>query len=174
MPFLIVGRILQGLGGGGLDVLSEIILTDITTLKERPLYLGLYALPMAGGGVCGPIIGAAFSEYVDWRWIGWVNLPIIAVGVVLSFFFMHLHPIDSSFRSKLHRLDGIGMLLFTIGSTTFALPLSWAGAMYPWSSWRTIFSLITGALVLVVSASMNPSRPSPFSQTEFFVIGRRW
>ena len=150
MPVLIVGRILQGLGGGGLDVLSEIILTDITSLKERPLYLGLYALPMAGGGVCGRIIGAAFSEFVDWRWIGWINLPIIVLGFLLAFFFLHLRPIDASFRSKLRRLDGIGMILFTIGSTTFALPLSWAGAMYPWSSWRTILPLITGAIVLVV------------------------
>ena len=48
MPVLITGRILQGLGGGGLDVLSEIILADITSLKERPLYLGLYALPIKG------------------------------------------------------------------------------------------------------------------------------
>lgn len=150
MPVLITGRILQGLGGGGLDVLSEIILADITSLKERPLYLGLYALPMAGGGVCGPIIGAAFSEFVDWRWIGWVNLPIIVVGVVLTFFFLHLRPIDSAFRSNLQRLDWIGMLLFTIGAITFALPLSWAGSMYPWSSWRTILPLIIGALVLVI------------------------
>lgn len=150
MSILIVGRILQGLGGGGLDVLSEIILTDITTLKERPLYLGLYALPMAGGGVCGPVIGAAFSEFVDWRWIGWINLPIIVVGVVLTFFFLHLRPIDSSFRSKLRRLDWVGMLLFTIGSTTFSLPLSWAGAMNNWSSWRTILPLIVGAIVLVI------------------------
>ena len=161
MPVLIVGRILQGLGGGGLDVLSEIILADITSLKERPLYLGLYALPMAGGGVCGPIIGAAFSEFVDWRWIGWINLPIIAVGVVLAFFFLHLRPIDSSFRSKLRRLDWIGMLLFTIGSTTFALPLSWAGAMCPWSSWRTILPLIIGAIVLLVFAiyESKPTEP---------------
>ncbi|KAL9121375.1 MAG: hypothetical protein Q9187_002069 [Circinaria calcarea] len=150
MPVLIVGRILQGLGGGGLDVLSEIILADITTLKERPLFLGLYALPMAGGGVCGPIIGAAFSEFVHWRWIGWINLPIIAVGVVLAFFFLHLRPIDSSLRSKLRRLDWIGMLLFTVGTTTFALPLSWAGALYPWSSWRTILPLIIGVVILVV------------------------
>ncbi|KAJ4356511.1 uncharacterized protein N0V89_004545 [Didymosphaeria variabile] len=62
MPVLIVGRLLQGLGGGGLDVLSEVILADITTLQERPLYLGLLALPMAGGGVCGPIVGAALTE----------------------------------------------------------------------------------------------------------------
>lgn len=159
MPVLIVGRILQGLGGGGLDVLSEIILTDITSLKERPLFLGLYALPMAGGGVCGPLIGAAFSEFVDWRWIGWINLPIIAVGVLLAFFFLHLRPIDSSFRSKLRRLDWIGMVLFTIGSTTFALPLSWAGAMYPWSSWKTILPLIIGAVVLLVFA-IYESKPA--------------
>lgn len=159
MPVLIVGRILQGLGGGGLDVLSEIILTDITSLKERPLFLGLYALPMAGGGVCGPLIGAAFSEFVDWRWIGWINLPIIAVGVLLAFFFLHLRPIDSSFHSKLRRLDWIGMLLFTIGSTTFALPLSWAGAMYPWSSWKTILPLIIGAVFLLVFA-IYESKPA--------------
>lgn len=159
MPVLIVGRMLQGLGGGGLDVLSEIILTDITSLKERPLFLGLYALPMAGGGVCGPLIGAAFSEFVDWRWIGWINLPIIAVGFLLAFFFLHLRPIDSSFRSKLRRLDWIGMLLFTIGSTTFALPLSWAGAMYPWSSWKTILPLIIGAVFLLVFA-IYESKPA--------------
>ena len=150
MPVLITGRILQGLGGGGLDVLSEIILADITSLKERPLYLGLYALPMAGGGVCGPIIGAAFSEFVDWRWIGWINLPIIVVGVVLTSFFLHLRPIDSAFRSNLQRLDWIGVLLFTIGANTFALPLSWAGSMYLWSSWRTILPLTIGVVVLFI------------------------
>ena len=159
MPVLIVGRILQGLGGGGLDVLSEIILADITSLKERPLYLGLYALPMAGGGVCGPIIGAAFSEFVNWRWIGWINLPIVAVGFLLAFFFLHLRPIDSSFQSKLRSLDWTGMLLFMIGSTTFALPISWAGAMYPWSSWKTILPLIIGSIILMV-LGFYESRPT--------------
>ena len=149
MPVFVIGRMLQGLGGGGLDVLSEIILADITSLKERPLYLGLYSLPMAGGGVCGPIIGAAFSEFVDWRWIGWINLPIIAIGVGLAFFFLHLRHVGSTFRSKLRRLDWTGMLLFTIGSTTFALPLSWGGTIYPWSSWKTILPLIIGAIFLV-------------------------
>jgi MFS family permease len=80
MPVLIAGRLLQGLGGGGLDVLSEIILVDITTLQERPLYLGLLALPMAGGGVCGPVVGAALAEYVSWRWIGWIILPCASRG----------------------------------------------------------------------------------------------
>lgn len=171
MPVLIVGRILQGLGGGGLDVLSEIILADITSLKERPLYLGLYALPMAGGGVCGPIIGAAFSEFVGWRWIGWINLPIIVVGVVLAFFFLHLRPIESSFRSKLRRLDWVGMLLFTTGSIVFALPLSWAGAMYPWSSWRTILPLILGAIILAVFVIYESKPAEPLLPYRIFRNG---
>ena len=69
MTVLIVGRVLQGLGAGGLDVLNEIILADITTLKERPLYLGLFAIPMLGGTVLGPIMGGLFAEYVTWRWM---------------------------------------------------------------------------------------------------------
>lgn len=54
MPVLIVGRILQGLGGGGLDVLSEIILTDITSLKERPLFLGLTPSPWLEAACADP------------------------------------------------------------------------------------------------------------------------
>lgn len=92
------------------------------------------------------IIGAAFSEYVDWRWIGWKNLPIIAPGVVLAFFFLHLRSIDRSFRSRIRHLDWIGMVLYTVGSVLFALPLSWAGPLYRWSSWRTTFLLSLGVV----------------------------
>ncbi|KAK9413659.1 putative Major facilitator superfamily (MFS) profile domain-containing protein [Seiridium unicorne] len=87
MAVIMLGRVLQGLGGGGLDVLSEVIVADIT-LKERPLYNRLLAVPIAVGGIPGPVLGAFFSELVDWRWIGWINLPLIAAGVVLSTAFL--------------------------------------------------------------------------------------
>lgn len=161
MATLIGGRLLQGLGGGGLDVLSEVILVDITSLKERPLYLGLFSLPMAGGAVCGPLVGAAFSEFVDWRWIGWVNLPFAAVGAALTIFFLRLRSINRSFGARLRRLDWTGMLLFAIGSVAFSLPLSWAGAMYPWSSWKTIVPFFVGIVTLVVFAfyESKPAEP---------------
>ncbi|KAL8653175.1 MAG: hypothetical protein Q9210_002248 [Variospora velana] len=134
MSIVLCGRILQGLGGGGLDVLGEVRLADLTTLKERPLYLGLFSLPMAGGGICGPVIGAALSQFVSWRWIGWINLPIVAVAFGLSFFFLPPsttnRPVVPLQASPL-RLD------------------CWAGSTYPWSSWRTIVSLVIGAIVLV-------------------------
>jgi MFS family permease len=106
MSVLILGRVLQGVGAGGLDVLTDIILMDITTMKERPLYIGLFTIPMALGSICGPLIGAAFSEYVDWTWIGWVNLPIAATGFLLAFFFMKLKPMtEFSVKQKLLRIN---------------------------------------------------------------------
>ncbi|KAF1830188.1 MFS general substrate transporter [Decorospora gaudefroyi] len=148
MGILILGRALQGLGGGGLDVLGEVILADITTLKERPLYLGLFSIPMAGGAICGPIVGAALAEYASWRWIGWINLPLGVIGFLLFFFFLRLKPIESALNSKLARLDWTGMALFLVGSILFSLPLSWAGAMYPWASYQTLVPFILGLLFL--------------------------
>lgn len=168
MPTLIAGRLLQGLGGGGLDVLSEVILVDITTLKERPLYLGLLALPMALGGVCGPMFGALFTEYVSWRWIGWVNLPMCAAGFLLTVFFLRLQPLNQPVRDRLRRLDWAGLVVFAIGCTAFSLPLSWAGALYPWSSWRTILPLVLGFLILIFFAFYEASPAEPIFPHRIF------
>lgn len=149
MPTLIVGRTLQGLGGGGLDVLGEVILSDITSLKERALYFGLFSIPMAGGAICGPIVGGALAEYASWRWIGWINLPIGFFGLVLFVLFFRLKTLEMGLAAKLASLDWAGMAFFVAGSTLFSLPLSWAGALYPWSSYQTLVPLILGLLILV-------------------------
>ncbi|KAF1843630.1 MFS general substrate transporter, partial [Cucurbitaria berberidis CBS 394.84] len=161
MATVIAGRVLQGLGGGGLDVLSEVIVTDMTTMKERPLWVGLLSFPMAVGSILGPIIGALFSEYATWRWLGWYNLPIIGITALLAFFYMNLKPIEDSLASKLRRLDWTGMLLFATGAILFSLPLSWADAMYPWGSWRTILPFIIGILFLIGFAVYEKYPPQP-------------
>ncbi|KAI1764223.1 MFS general substrate transporter [Hypoxylon sp. FL1150] len=148
MAAIIAGRIIQGLGGGGLDVLGEIIVSDMTTLKERPLYLGIMALPIAIGSIIGPTIGALFSDYVTWRWIGWINLPLLGIAFPLLVFFLRLRRLDSSLEAKVKRLDWGGMSLFAVGCTLFVLPLSWADALYPWNSYQTILPLLLGAALL--------------------------
>ncbi|KAJ5168933.1 uncharacterized protein N7482_004527 [Penicillium canariense] len=148
MAGIIAGRVLQGFGGGGLDVLGEIIVADMTTLKDCAVYLGIMAIPTAAGSILGPSVGAIFSQYVSWRWIGWVNLPFLGVGYPLVLFFLHLRRLESSLLEKTRQLDWTGMLLFSIGCITFVLPLSWAGTLYMWSSWRTILPLLIGVLLL--------------------------
>lgn len=150
MSVLIAGRLIQGIGCGGLDVLEEIILADITSLKERPMYLGLIAVSIATGSITGPIIGALFSEYVDWRWIGWINLPIMGSALVLAICFLHLRPIDEALGTRLQRVDWTGMLIYAAGSTLFSLPLSWADALYAWASWRTLVPFIIGIFLLII------------------------
>lgn len=150
MSILILGRLLQGIGAGGLDVLPDVILADITSLKERPKYIGVVGIFLAVGMVLGPIIGALLSQFLDWRWIGWINLPIIGVGFLLAVFFLHLKPIDAPFRIKLRLLDWAGMGLLTIGATAVSLPLSWSSSLYAWSSWQTLVPFVIGLFVLVI------------------------
>lgn len=151
LNMIIIGRVLQGFGGGGIDVLVEVIIADMTTLEERSKYLGLIAIPNAIGNILGPTVGALFSNYASWRWIGWINLPFLGVGASLLFFFLKLRPVaDRSFAKKLDRLDWIGMFLFVSGMTIFLLPLSWAGSLFPWASWQTLVPMLLGLAVLVV------------------------
>ncbi|KAI1473301.1 hypothetical protein K445DRAFT_349195 [Daldinia sp. EC12] len=159
MGVLITGRVIQGFGAGGLDVLNEVILADITTLKERPKYIGYLSIPMLGGTILGPVLGGVFSQYVTWRWIGWINLPLSVFGLLLAVLFLSLKPINLTFQEKMRRLDWGGMALFTVGCTLFASPVAWAGAMFPWSSYKTLIPLCLGAAILVVFAWYE-SRPA--------------
>ncbi|CEI61870.1 hypothetical protein FVEN_g2926 [Fusarium venenatum] len=149
MKTVIVGRVLQGFGGGGIDVLVQVILTDMTTLEERATYLGLMGIPNAVGNILGPSVGALFATYASWRWIGWVNLPILGFGAPLVFFFLRLRSI-TVVSSNVERLDWIGMGLVVSGITIIVLPLSWAGSLFPWSSWQTLLPMLLGVVVLAV------------------------
>lgn len=158
MATIIAGRVLQGLGGGGLDLLGEIIVADITTLQERSLYLGLMALPIALGTILGPTMGALFSSFVSWRWIGWINLPLLGVAFPLVLFFLRTRPIDTPFIATIKLLDWGGIFLSLAGITVFVVPLSWAGALYPWKSWQTIVPLFIG-IALLVALGFYEARP---------------
>ncbi|CAI7661491.1 unnamed protein product [Penicillium viridicatum] len=170
MNTIIVARVLQGLGGGGLDLLAMVILADMTTLEERSKYLGLMAIPSAIGNIMGPVIGALFSTYVTWRWIGWINLPLLGIAIPLVFFFLKLRPVplDATLASNLKRLDWIGMALVIIGITIFVIPLSWAGSLFPWASWRTLLPLLLGVAVLVIFVFYEAKPAAPIIPYRIF------
>ncbi|KAF2429070.1 MFS general substrate transporter [Tothia fuscella] len=167
---LIIGRSIQGVGGGGLEALSEIILTDMTTLRERPKYLGLLGLMWASGSITGPIIGGVFAEYSSWRWIAWINLPLMGVALVLIPCFLTLATDNSSFREKVKRVDWIGMVLLFVGLTAVVVPLTWAGQLYPWRSFRTILPLSLGCILLVVFYVYEKYPPEPVFMRSMLVF----
>ena len=170
MSTIIVGRVLQGFGGGGIDVLAEIILADMTTLQERSFYLGLMGIPISVGNILGPSVGALFSNYASWRWIGWVNLPFLGLAAPLIVFFLRLRPVqlDKTLAANLNRLDWIGMFLVVVGITIFVLPFSWAGSLYPWDSWRTLFPMLLGVVVLFIFAIYEKRPATPIMPHRLF------
>jgi len=145
---LLVGRSLQGVGGGGLIALTEILITDLVPLRLRGQWFGIISAMWSLGSVTGPIIGGVFSQKVTWRWVFYINLPFIGVAFPFVYFFLKLNFIPSSIRSKLLRVDWIGTVLFIGSTTSFLIPITWGGVSYAWTSWRTLVPLIIGIVGL--------------------------
>ncbi|KAI8255549.1 Efflux pump FUS6 [Colletotrichum sp. SAR11_239] len=146
---VIVGRTIQGVGGGGILALCEVIVTDLVPLSVRGQWFSLLSAVWSVGTVTGPLIGAGFAQNVTWAWIFWINLPIIAVGVVMIFFFLKQAKIPGDIAGKLARFDWLGSFLFTAGSTSFLFGISTGGVMYEWKSFRSLLPLVLGVFILV-------------------------
>ncbi|KKA28700.1 hypothetical protein TD95_003789 [Thielaviopsis punctulata] len=147
---VIVGRTIQGIGGGGLLSLTEVVVTDLVPLAVRGHYFSYLSAIWALGTVIGPMVGAGFAENVTWRWIFYINLPMIGVASVLVYFFLNQSSVPGTFSSKVRRIDWVGTFIFTTGSTSFLFGLSTGGVMYPWSSWRCLLPLIIGFILMAV------------------------
>ncbi|KAG9094278.1 hypothetical protein FRC06_010981 [Ceratobasidium sp. 370] len=150
MNMLIAGRTIQGIGGGGILTLTDIIVADLVPLAERGPYLGIVGSVWAIASAIGPPIGGAFAES-NWRWLFYMNLPLAGIALALVLAFLRLNTPKDSFKHKITRIDWIGNLL-VIGSTASTiLALTWAGAKYPWSSYRVLVPLIVGLAGLAVA-----------------------
>ncbi|KAL4934789.1 hypothetical protein BDV06DRAFT_229450 [Aspergillus oleicola] len=148
LTVLLTGRCIQGIGGGGIIALTEVLIADLIPLRERGKWMSFRALTWALGTVVGPIIGGALAESA-WRWIFWLNLPFCGIGLITIPIFMKLRQEPTTLKEKFKGIDYLGCFVFTASLTSFVVPLSWGGVMYPWSSWRTLVPMLLGAAGLV-------------------------
>lgn len=119
---------------------------------ECPSYIGMMAIPIAAGIIIKPIIGATFAMEMNWRWIGWLNMPIVGPSAALAITFLNLKPIKPPLRARFLQLDFIGMSLFIAGGTAFAVPLGLGGPVDPWSLGKISLPLIIGIVLLLAVA----------------------
>ena len=137
MPELIAGRAIQGLGGGGLMILSQAILAEVVPARERGRYVGFMGAVFAVSSIAGPLLGGWFTESIGWRWCLWINIPLGIIAFASAIFFIHLPHRE---RGPV-RVDVAGMILLAVASTALILVTSWGGNTYAWGS-SVIVSLI--------------------------------
>ncbi|TDX80956.1 EmrB/QacA subfamily drug resistance transporter [Rathayibacter sp. PhB151] len=144
---LIVFRVFQGLGAGGLAALSQIIMADIISPRERGKYAGLFGGVMAIGTVGGPLLGGVVTDAFGWRWNFFIALPVAIVAIILLQVTLRLpaHP------KRTVKIDYLGAVLIAGGVSLLLIWVSLAGKNFDWASWETAV-MVGGSVVLLVAA----------------------
>ncbi|MEU1214310.1 MDR family MFS transporter [Streptomyces sp. NPDC005790] len=156
MPQLIGFRALQGLGGGGLMVLSMAIVGDIVTPRERGKYQGLFGAVFGVTSVLGPLLGGFFTEHLSWRWVFYVNLPVGVVALLVIAAALHI-PV----RRTQHTIDYLGTFLIASVATCLVLVASLGGTTWAWGSAQIIVLAVLAVVLLVafVAAERRAAEP---------------
>ncbi|KAF1980450.1 MFS general substrate transporter, partial [Bimuria novae-zelandiae CBS 107.79] len=142
---MLVGRSIQGVGGGGIITLSQVIFCDIVPLRFRPKYFAIVLGAWAIGTIIGPVIGGVFVQSSTWRWCFYINFPFCGLGFFLAFFYVRLNAVAKlTLTQKLKQMDWIGALLFLGSTTVFLIGLSWGGVQYAWASVQTLAPITLG------------------------------
>lgn len=130
MAVLILGRAVQGLGGGGLVSLVQTIIGDVVPPIERAKYMVWISLTWAIASITGPLLGGVFTEHLHWSMIFWINLPIAAIATLTIRRAMHRLPETR----RPARLDLAGSALIVVASSSLMLALTLGSGGRPWGS----------------------------------------
>ncbi|WP_084077470.1 MDR family MFS transporter [Demequina sp. NBRC 110057] len=144
MGMLVAARVLQGLGGGGLMILSQSAIADVVPARDRGKYMGIMGAVFAVSSVAGPLVGGWLTEGPGWRWAFWLNIPLGILSLLATVLLLRLPKVE---REGKPRIDYLGMALIAGATIATVLVCTWGGGEYAWGSWQ-ILGLIALAVAL--------------------------
>ena len=168
---LITMRVFQGLGAGGLTALTQIVMADIISPRERGKYMGLFGAVMALGTVGGPLIGGFITDAINWRWNFFVALPFAVIAIILIQKTLRL-PVQPKRKVS---IDYAGIVLLTAGVSLLLIWVTLAGSQFDWLSTPSIL-MVGGAIVALLAfvfvelKSAEPILPLTMFQNRTFTL----
>ena len=156
MVSLIVFRALQGLGAGAVLPIGQTIIGDVYSVAERAKVTGYVAGVWAASSVIGPTLGGVFSDYISWRWIFFVNIPIAIAAMLVLHRSFH-----ESVERKRHRIDYAGAALLAVGGSLLILGLLEGGVAWAWDSPASLTVLSVATVLLVVFGYVESRAAEP-------------
>ncbi|WP_247634133.1 MDR family MFS transporter [Microbacterium galbinum] len=143
---LIAFRAIQGLGGGGLAALSQVIMADIISPRERGRYMGLFGAVMAVATVGGPLLGGWITDAANWRWNFFVSLPFAVAALIILQRTLKI----STERTRKASIDYVGIVLLSAAVSLILIWITNAGSTFDW--WSTETALMVGGAVVAAIA----------------------
>ena len=143
MLMLILGRGLQGIGGGGIVPLTQSIIADAVPPRERGYYQAYTGSIWIVAGAAGPVLGGFLAEHLHWSMIFWLNVPLALVAAVLSNRQLKHVPV----HERAHKIDLAGAALMMASAVALLLALTWGGTRFPWLSGQILFLFVAAAVL---------------------------
>jgi DHA2 family multidrug resistance protein len=158
LPVLILARILQGLGGGGLQPLSQAILLETFPRREHGMAMAIFGMGVVMAPILGPVVGGWITDNWSWRWVFYINLPAGILAVFMAMFFIH----DPAYiKRAVSKIDRWGLALLTVGLGSLQIVLD-KGEREDWfhSNFIIVLTIVAVvSLILFVIVELNSEHP---------------
>ncbi|MEU0956642.1 DHA2 family efflux MFS transporter permease subunit [Streptomyces niveus] len=153
---LIVFRVIQGIGVGGLTALAQIIMAAMIAPRERGRYSGYLGATFAVATVGGPLIGGVITDtsWLGWRWCFYVGVPFAVIALIVLQKTLKLPVVKRKVK-----IDWTGAFLISAAVSLLLLWVTFAGDKYDWISWQT-YAMLAGTVVLSALFLLTESRAS--------------
>lgn len=148
MTMLIAARALQGAGGGGITQMVIITISDLFSLRQRSLFVGLIEVIWTLAGGVGPLLGGVFAQYVNWRWCFYINLPITGLSFVMLLATLDVHNPRTRIREGLLAIDWLGTICVLGMVLMILLGLDFGGVIASWNSATVVCLLVFGVVMV--------------------------
>jgi len=157
MLTLICGRVLHGLGGGGMASMGMVVLGDLAAPRDRGKYYAYFSATYTTAGACGPALGGFIAQNLHWKMIFALNMGMGFVAVFLTYTLLRRLPR----HERYHRLDVLGAALVMAASITFMLALSLGGVSYAWTSPQILALAAAAAILSAAFVARLMTAPEP-------------